>query len=73
MGPNLPKGKLFLNGIEIGEVRSVEFNESPKLENERKLSLNYGCTLTISEKSTKNLKRFMRNKIRIIKYSNIIQ
>lgn len=74
MGPNLPKGKLFLNVIEIGEVRSVEFSESPKLENERKLSLNYECegTIIMDKKSSKNLKRFIKREIRKMKFQMLL-
>lgn len=74
MGPNSVKGKLFLNGIEIGEVQSVEFSESPILENERKLSLNHEWegTITIDKKSSKNLKRFIKRKIRKMKFQRLL-
>lgn len=74
MGPNLPKGKLFLNGIEIGEVQPVEFSESPIVENDRTLSLNYEWegTITIDKKSSKNLKRFIKRKIRKMKFQRLL-
>lgn len=74
MGANLPKGKLFLNGIEIGEVQPVEFSESPIVENDRTLSLNYEWegTIIIDKKSSKNLKRFIKRKIRKMKFQRLL-
>lgn len=74
MEPKLTKGKLFLNGIEIGEVQSVEFSESPIVENDRTLSLNHEWegTIIMDKKSAKNLKRFIKRKIRKMKFQRLL-
>ena len=65
MGEKLEKGKIFIDGIEFGEIAELEFNPDKVKQDEGRFSFNHSAsgTITLDKRTSKQLLRAIRKLI----------
>ena len=62
MGEKLDKGKIYIDGVEFGEITELEFNPEKVKLDEGRFSFNHSMsgTITVDKRTSKHLLKMIR-------------
>jgi hypothetical protein len=74
LGEKLGKGKLYIDGIEFGEIAEIEFNPEPMERDEGRFNFSHSCsgTITLDKEAAKQFRKALRKSIWKYRFEKLI-